>query len=295
MLLCITCSSIFLLYIHSIYILFFCPFDRQRIRSLLWFITFVTIIPLDHYYYRYYYYYCHVSNEISFYLFSISTLYTYFSSLRSIPIQSTENSTAFVVYHFCHNYSTRSLLLSLLLLLLLRFERNILFHATLYYMFIYIPSLYPLYIHTFLLSVRSQFNRQRIRPLLWFITFVTIIPLDHYYYYCHVLNEISFSMLLCTTCSRSISTLCTYFSSLHSIPIQSTGNSTAFMVHHFCHNYSTRSLLLSLLLLLLPRFERNILFHATLYYVFTIYIHSIYILFFSSFDPNSIDREFVDF
>ena len=83
-------------------------------------------------------------------------------------------------------------------------------------------------------------------------------------------------MLLCTTCSRSISTLCTYFSSLHSIPIQSTGNSTAFMVHHFCHNYSTRSLLLSLLLLLLPRFERNILFHATWSYAFTIRILSPY-------------------
>ena len=117
--------------------------------------------------------------------------------------------------------------------------------------------------------------------------------------------RISFSMLLCTTCLPIyIHSIYIFFSS-RSIPIQSTENSTivenivtAFVAHHFCHNYSTRSLLLSLLLLLLPRFERNILFHATLYYVF-IYIPSlyplyIYILFFSPFDPNSIDREFDD-
>ena len=83
---------------------------------------------------------CYFVLYVHLYSFSISTLYTYFSSVRSIPIQSTENSTAFVVYHFCHNYSTRSLLL-----LLSRFERNILFHATWSYAFtIRILSPYPL-------------------------------------------------------------------------------------------------------------------------------------------------------
>lgn len=76
-----------------------------------------------------------------------------------------------------------------------------------------------------------------------------------------------------------------FFLPLRSIPIQSRVEN---IVTAFCHNYSTR-----LSLLLLPRLRISFsILCTTCSSIFLLYIHSIYILFFSPFDPNSIDREF---
>ena len=184
-----------------------------------------------------------------------------------------------MVYHFCHNYSTRSLLL-----LLSRFERNILFHATLYYVFtIYIHSMYILFFSPFdPNSIDREFDRfygSSLLPQLFhsiIIIIVIIITIatfrTKYPFPCffvlrvHDLYPLYIHTFLLFVRSQFNRQGIRRLLKIENIVI-------AFVVHHFCHNYSTRSLLL---LLLLSRFERNILFHATWSYAFTIRILSPY-------------------